>query len=272
MRLKRTVTGISGVARNAQANIPFEVNRRYHSIVLLTALAGVATTASGVVSKLDVMVNNKSVWNVSVADLLKFNASIGLPDPAGQVTLNFSRPDLADIINEEATAFDMFGESSFRIVPTMADVANVELKAESYYDFTPNLASDGKTPAKFVIWLNSYRESFPAGRKDWVTLDKTRPILRMFLDAAAAFPDDGVEVIADDMAVFEGSLLVNKNMLGKYGIDATQHKAPIAFNFTNRLDDGLLVTKSLNVRITNTAAQDVSALMETFTTQFPGRA
>lgn len=271
MRLKRTITGISGVARNAQANIPLDVNRRYHSIVLLTSLAGVATIASGVVSSLEVFVNEKAVWSVSVADLLKHNAAIGLPDPAGQVTLNFSRPDLADIINEEATAFDMFNERSFRIVPKMADVANVELKAEAYYDFTPNLASDGKTPAKFILWLNSYRETFPGGKKDWVTLDKTRPILRIYLDAAAAFPDSGVEVMADDLTVFEGSLLVNKNMLGKYGIDATQHRAPICFNFTNRLDDGLLVSKSLNVKITNDAAQDVTALMETFTTQFPGR-
>ena len=270
MRIKRTITGISGVARNAQANVPFEVNRRYHSIVFITSLAGVATIASGVVSKWDVLVNEKSVWQVSTADLLKYNTAIGLPDPDGQVTFNFSRPDLADIINEEATAFDMFGERSFRIVPTMADVANVELKGEMYYDFQPNRDAQGN-PTKVVLRLNSYRESFPAGRKDWTTLDKTRPILRIMLDAAAAFPDDGVEVLADDLTVFEGSLAVNANMLGKYGVNAAGYRAPIAFNFTNRLDDGLLISKSLNVRITNNAAQDVSALLETFSTGFEGR-
>lgn len=268
MRLKRTITGISGVARNAQANIPLEVDRRYHSIVLLTSLAGVATIASGVVASLECQVNSKPVWSVSVADLLKWNASIGLPDPNGQVTLNFSRPDLADIINEEAVAWDMFGEKSFRIVPKMADVANVELNAEAYYDLTPNRDEQGN-PRKLVLWLNSYRESFPAGRKDWVTLERSRPITRLLLDAATAFPDNGVEVIADELPVFEGSLAVNANMLGKYGINAAQHRAPICFNFTNRLDDGLLVTKSLNVRLTNSVAQDVSAFMESLSTSFP---
>lgn len=269
MRQKRTVTGISGVARNAQANVPLEVNRRYHTLVFLTALAGVATVGTGVVSKWDVLVNEKSVWQVSTADLLKYNASIGLPDPVGQVSFHFSGPDLADITNEEATAFDMFGERSFRIVPTMADVANVELKAEAFYDFIPNRNAQGQ-PAKLIRRLNSFRESFPAGRKDWTTLDKTRPILRILLDAATAFPDDGVEVIADDQTVFEGSLAVNKAMIGRYGIDGTQHKAPLVFNFTNRIDDALLVTKSLNVRVTNTAPQDVSALMETFSNGFEG--
>jgi hypothetical protein len=270
MRLKRTISGISGVARNAQANVPLEVNRRYHSIVLLTALAGVATIASGVIAKIEVLVNEKSVWDISAAELLTYNTSIGLPDPTGQVTLNFSRPDLADIVNEEATAFDMFGERAFRLRVTMADVANVELNGESYYDFTPNRDAQGN-PSKIVLRLNSFRESFPVGRKDWTTLDKTRPILRIMLSAGAAFPDNGVEVLADDLTVFEGSLAVNANMLGKYGIAAAGYRAPIAFNFTNRLDDGLLVSKGLNVRINNTTAQDVSALMETFSTGFDGR-
>lgn len=267
MRSKRTITGISGVARNAQANVPLEVNRRYHSVIFATALAGVATIASGVIAKLDVLVNEKSVWQVSAAELLKWNASIGLPDPVGQLTLNFSRPDLADIINEEACAFDTFNERSFRIVVTMADVANVELQGEAYYDLIPNRDAAGN-PAKIILRLNSFRESFPIGRKDWTTIDKTRPILRIMLDAATAFPDTGVEVLADDATVFEGSLKINAAMLGKYGIDATQYKAPLAFNFTNRLDDGLVVSKSLNVRITNTAAQDVSALVESFSTSF----
>lgn len=129
------------------------------------------------VAKWDVLVNEKSVWQISTAELLQYNASIGLPDPVGQVTFNFSRPDLADIINEEACAFDMFGERSFRIVPTMADVANVELRAESWYDFQPNRDAQGN-PAKIVLRLNSFRESFPVGRKDWTTLEPCGPLTR----------------------------------------------------------------------------------------------
>jgi hypothetical protein len=265
MRIASRVVGISGVAPAANANIPLEVNRRYHTLKLLTTIAGVATLASSVVSTVKVKVNEGTIWEVSVARLLKFNASIGLPDPVGILTLHFSRPDLADIINEEATAFDMFGERSFRVEPTMVNTANVELAAIAYYDFKPNVGADGN-PSKIILRLNEYTESFPNGTKDWTTLNKTLPILRILLDAAGTIP--AVEVKADDLAVFEATASANSSMLGNYGVDATQFKFPLAFNFTNRLDDGLLVTRSLNVRVTSGAAQDVTALMETFSTTY----
>ena len=265
MRIANRVVGISGVAAGANANIPLEVNRRYHTIKLLTTIAGVATLASSVVSTIKCKVNEATIWEVSVAKLLKYNARNGLADETGILTLHFSRPDLADIINEEATAWDMFNERSFRIEATMVNTANVELAAIAYYDFKPNLNAAG-APAKIILRLNEYTESFPNGSKDWTTLNKTLPILRILLDAAGTIP--AVEVKADDLVVQEPTALANSSMLGDYGIDATQFKFPIVFNFTNRLDDGLLATRSLNVRVTSGAAQDVTALMETLSTSY----
>lgn len=267
MRLSTRIVAVSGVARNASATVPLDVGRRYHTIKLITSLASVATVASGVIASVIVKVNESSVWEASAAQLLKFNASIGLPDPTGVLTLHFSRPDLADIINEEATAFDLFGERSARIEVKMADVANVELTAVQYYDFKPNVDATGN-PAKIILRLNSFTESFPNGTKDWVTLNKTRPITRILLDAASTL--SAVEVKADDLTVFEAPSLVNTSMLGDYGIDATQYKFPVVFNFTNRLEDALLVSKSLNVRVTSSAAQDVTALVESLSSGFQG--
>lgn len=268
MRIENRVVGISGVASGANANIPLEINRRYHTIKLKTTLAGVATLASTVLDRIRVKVNETAIWDVSVARLLKFNAAIGLPDAVGVLSLHFSRPDLADIVNEEATAFDMFGERSFRIEPVIKVVANPGIEAAAWYDFKPNVDAGTGQSSKMILRLFEATESFPTGIKDWTTLNKTRPILRTFLDAASAISE--VNVIADDLNVFEGKVLENASMLADYGIDATQFQFPVCFNFTNRLDDGLLVGKSLNFRVTSSATQDVTALMETMSFGFGG--
>jgi len=207
-----------------------------------------------------VVVNEKGVWEVSVARLLKFNQAIGLPDPVGVLTLHFSRPDLADIVNEEATAFDMFGEGSFRVEPVVKVVAHPGVEAVQIYDFKPNVGPDGQ-PSKMIIRLNESTDSFPAGIKDWTTLNKSRPILRAYLDGASAI--DKVEVIADDLTVFDSKPAANRALLADYGIDGTVHQFPVCFNFTNLLDDGLLVATALNFKVTSSAAQDITALMET---------
>lgn len=266
MRIASRVTGISGIAANAPATVPLPVNRRYHTIKLFTTLAGVAALASSVVTEIKAKVNEKTIWEVSVAELLKHNALIGLPDPDGVLSLHFSRPDLADIINEEATAWDMFGEASFRLEVKMANNATASFEAFSYYDQIPNLAADGRTPAKVVLRLKSLTETFSAGQKDWTTLPKDRPILRILLDAAGTIPH--VDVNADDFMVYEASAAVNASMLADYGINAAQFKYPLVFNFTNRINDGLMVTRSLNVRVTSGASQNISALMETLSFNF----
>lgn len=269
MRINNRIVGVSGVARAASATVPLEVNRRYHTVKLNTTIAGTDTVASSVISKILVKVNEAQIWEATATELLDFNASIGLPDPTGILSLHFSRPDLADIINEEATAFDLFGERSARIEVTMADTANVGFTAVEYYDLKPNVDAQGN-PAKIIMRLNRFTETFPVGTKDWVTINKTRPITRILLQGANGI--ESVEVKADDRTIFEASAIVNKSMLTNYGIVATVHKFPVIFNFTNRLEDALLVSKSLNLRVTHGAGlgQDVTALVESISAGFQG--
>lgn len=268
MRMINRVVGISGVSSGSNANIPLPVGRRYHTLKLKTTLAGVAAAAGSVIDMIRVKVNESTIWELSAAQLLKFNTAIGLPDTDGILTLHFSRPDLADIINEEATAFDMFGESSFRVEAVIKAVADPGIEAVAYFDTKPNVNPATGQAAKMILRLFTYTESFPLGTKDWTTLNKTRPILRTFLDSAGAGVISQVDVIADDITVFESKVLENVSMLKDYGIVGGTHKFPVVFNFTNRLDDGLLVAKSLNFKVTSSAAQDITAVMETLSLGF----
>ena len=115
MRICNRITGISGVTAGGLATVPLEVARRYHTIKFKTFINGVAALASNVIDMVRAKVNGGTIWELTAAQILKLNAAANLADADGEVTLHFSDPSRADIIDEEATAWDLFDERTFKI-------------------------------------------------------------------------------------------------------------------------------------------------------------
>lgn len=269
MRISNRITGISGVVSGGLATIPLEVNRRYHTIKLQTFSNGSAAAASTVIDMVRVKVNEQTIWELTAAQLLKLNALDRIANATGELSLNFSNPALADIIDEEATAFDLFGERSFKIelvLKTLAGGAVPTIEGTAIFDFGGTFDRASGRRVKTIVRRSYITQAVPAGVYDLTTLSIKNPILRILLDGAEDIT--AVEVRADNLSVIEASSVINARILADYGIDATQFKYPVCFNFTNRLTDFLAVSSSLNVKLTSANSQTLTAISETITPDY----
>lgn len=274
MRIQNRITGISGVTAGGLATVPMEVNRRYHTIKFKTFINGAAALASNVIDMVRAKVNGNTIWELTAAQILKLNASAQLADADGEVTLHFSDPSRADIIDEEATAWDLFDERTFKIelvlkTPGGGGVPLVE--GAMWFDFGRNYRRDAagnltREAVKMIVRRSYITQAVPAGKYDLTTLSIKDPILRLWLDGAEVISE--VEVKADSLSIVESKVFENVRMLANYKIDATQFKFPIIFDFTNRVVDFLQVSRSLLVTFWNANSQTVTIISETLTASF----
>ncbi len=275
MRINNRITGISGVTAGGLATIPLEVNRRYHTIKLKTFIDGAAADADDVIDMVRIKVNGVSIWEITAKMNLDLNASNNLDDATGELTLHFSDPSRADVVDEQMTAFDLFDERSFKIelvlkTPAASGVPRVEGIAWFDYERTYERDAAGapilSRPVKSIIRRGYITQAVPAGSYDLTTLPIKDPILRLWLNGDQTITK--VEVLSDSISIFESEVFENTRMLANYGIDATVFKFPVLFDFTNRLMDFLRVTRALNVKLTSAVGQNLVVLHETLTPDF----
>lgn len=241
---------------------------RYHSLLLQTFLGGVLDDADDIIDRVRLKVNEVTIWDVTAAQLLKEAELNGVTVDTGSLPLFFSEPWRADKTDEEITAWDTFGERSFKVelVIKPALVGVVLVTGQMTYDFD-GLVIDG-VRRKSIIRKLAYTFNAPAGAYDIDTLNIRYPILRLLMDGTQAI--NWVEVTADSRRVFEATLFQNTELLNNYGFDAgaASFRFPVVFDHSEQLKDFLEVQKSLNVRIDSAAGQAVNILQESIAPGF----
>lgn len=266
MRFLNRITGIEGVVSQGLATFSLPTGPRYHAIKLRTFLDGDPAAAGSVVERVRVKVNEVTIWDVAVSRLLAEATLNGLTLAVGELPLFFSEPWRADKVDEQLTAWDTFGERSFKVELVIANTDDEVplISGTSIFDYGATIV-DGQR-RKSIIKKLEYTFNAPTGSFDIDTLNIRYPILRLLMAAGGAINE--VEVTADSVRVLEITTPANTQNLANYGLVGTAFAFPVCFDYTEQLTDFLEVSKSLNVRVASGATQAVTILQETIAPGF----
>lgn len=266
MRFLNRITGIEGVVSQGLATFSLPTGPRYHALKLRTFLNGNANAVGGVVERVRIKVNEVTIWDIATARLLAEAQLNGLTLAVGELPLFFSEPWRADKVDEQLTAWDTFGERSFKVELVMANTgADVPLiSGVSIFDYGATIVEGQRR--KSIIKKLEYTFNAPNGSFDIDTLNIRYPILRLLMAAGGAINE--VEVTADSVRVLEISNAANAQNLANYGLNAAAFAFPVLFDYTEQLTDFLEVSKSLNVRVASGAAQPITIVQETIAPGF----
>jgi hypothetical protein len=260
MRKINRIAGIEGVSSGATVTVKLPVNRRYHGLKFFVTNNGSAVAASTVIDRVRLFVNGKSQRDITAARAIIIATLNGVAPATGELPIQFSEPWRADKIDEQILAWDLFGESSFEVqLQLKGSLTNPTVSGIAIFDAGQTLI-DGRV-TKNIMRQHELGKNAVSGLNDFDNLSRDLPIHRILLDAASTI--NSVEVTADDNKVYEVLKAENARLLADYGLVSTAVEFPICFDFTEQvLGDALVVSKSLNVRFDSSAAQAVTALVE----------
>lgn len=267
MDIREIISGIEGVAVNSTSTTNLPTNRRYKALKLFaTGTDGVnPLVAADIVDGVQLLVNGVTMLDLTADQLrriylLNNKIAAGSVLDDSEIPIMFAEPARASVTDENITAFDLFGESSFTMkVKIKSGVTTPALSGVALFDY---LRSDlnGKV-VKQAIKRNVVGVNAPSGVYDITQIQVKNPVQRILLDGAQNITN--VEVKADSVRVYESTSLQNTRFLADYGIDASQFKYPIVFDHNQQLFGGALrVKKDLVIRVTSAGAQTISAIVE----------
>lgn len=271
-RLIKRITDIKGTNQGGTAIAALDVGPRYFSTTFNVYVNNTLTAVTDVVDRVRVKVNEKTIWDVSAARLLKrwnFN------NPAlatGILVLDFAPASRADKTDELYSAFDTFGEKSFTVelvLKTLAEDTDViRITGVASLDFGAWVNRATGQREKHPIYLTEVSDNLISGAADLTKISIRKPIQRVFFDTAATI--SLVEVDADGSRVHEASVTENNAILKPYGLDGSVFKYVYAPDYSEQIEDHLIVQKTLNVRVTANASEPVFALVESLGENFNG--
>lgn len=276
MRLINYINGVEGVVIGGTAVVNIPVGRRYHALKLfVTSTVGGGTTDPAVI--LDwtrLLVNGVLMRDLTPVQTVAIANLNDITPAASELPIYFSEPWRATIIGEEATSWDLNGQSKCTLeVKFDAAATAPTCVVMASFDFGRNVvvAPDGSAAFNLSI-IKQLAQTYvaPAGAYDVTTLPVKFPIQRIHLSVSAGTVSL-VEVKRDGEIVLEATAAQNSAFLKDYGIDASQFSFPVCFDFTQQVTDALTGLnfqsnpsgiKDLNVKVTSTNANTLTVLTE----------
>jgi hypothetical protein len=268
MRTIRRITGIEGLRSGSTARVKLPVNRRYFGLDFYVTLDGVATAVASVIGRVRLYVNGLPMWDLPASMVLAEDGRVGLALATGHLPLQFADPDRADKIDEQVTAWNLFGETSFEIefeILTQTAGVVVGLEGLAVFDYGQTITADGKA-LKQVVKKFTVGKNANAGLNDLDNLPIRDAIQRLSFYGATlptAFTID-----ADQNRVIEATVAQLNTLYSAYGVSAVAGSVPVRFDYTERIDDFLVVRKDLNVRFDMPSAAAVTVLVQTLAPAF----
>ena len=217
-------------------------------------------------------VNGNIQRDITPAQALKINAANGLqPLTAGEYTTFMTEPWRKIVDHDQATAWDLAGQSSYQITLNIASgFSSPNLVGVYEFDYLRNmrLAPDG-TEVYFLRPIQQHEQTFNAnaGMYNATTIPIDYPIQRMWMTetiAGVAAPNNiyQLEVYQDGNKVLEGTNTQINKMLNQYGFDTTIFNVAAVSDPDQRLGKAYVITKTLTVRVFSTLAADLSIVVE----------
>lgn len=264
-RYQNYIDGITGVANSGSGTMKIPVDRRYHGIDLRCTVAGALADPTTVISRIIIDVGGVEMINMTPEQLLDEARAWGITPGTGELPIFFTQPWMRSNRQQEATSWDLFGQSSCTARITFLNPGGgaVGLTALADFDLIRNLGLDPITkqmkPVANILKKFSLTQGLVSGANNITNIPTNRPIQRIIMDVSAN-AISSVLITADSVKVMEATKAENDDMLGREGIDAGQSEYPIFFDKQRKLSSSL-VAQTLNLQVTTTGVLTLTALV-----------
>lgn len=259
-RIGNYVPGMQGIGPGSTGTLNVPVNKRYHSMRILTTNAAAALTdPTTIVSNVQLEVNGVTIRQGAPATFINIAKTFGYTPGAGEIPIFFTEfwrnesPRAA-----EATSWDMFGQNTFVVKLTFLSpgggVGIQSILAD--FDLKRNVRRDSSNNwVPFLEIIKQYDISYNAnsGQNDVTVIPTNYPLQRIFT-AISANAISKIEVYADDnFKQWEFTKTENQYVLGANQISPTFFEYPLVFDYDFRIDSSLS-TSYLDLRVFTTGA------------------
>lgn len=267
MRILNFINGIEGVGsgNTATANIP--VNRRYHALKVFPAGTdgtGATTDPVRLIARVRLYVNGVVIRDLTPTMILKIAALNGITVATGELPIYFSEPWRASVLGEELPSWDLAGQIKTTLEITyLGSLTGLSTAIIAAFDYSRNFeVKNGVNVALLNIIKQKVRNyNANSGVYDVTTLPIENPIQRILLQTSTGTISQ-VETYRDNEKVQEGLTAENSAFLKDYKMDASQFSFPLVFDFEQQLSSALLVAKDLLLKVTSSAANTLSVIVE----------
>lgn len=212
-------------------------------------------------------VNGNVQRDITPARTLQINAANGIqPLNAGEYTTFFTEPWRKIVDHDQATAWDLIGQSTYQITLNIASgITSPNLTGIYEFDYLRNARLDDKgQPVLFLrpIQQHDYTFNANAGMYNATTIPIDYPIQRMWFSESVADNIYLLEIYQDGNKIWEGSPTQINQALAQYGYDTDIFQAAFVSDQDERLGKALVVSKNLIVRVFSTQAAALTITTE----------
>ena len=269
---------------------------------VVSALALVASTATAsaidpgaLLDTVKILVNGVTMRDITARLILMINQANGTYSALGDLDINFTEPSRNWIRANEATSWDLFGQNTFVISPKINSgylLPGISGFIEFDYlrnAYTPAGAAPGSAPVPNLEPITHHIQSFQIAGSTAGTVNPLTtipiefPIARLWLLGSSTGNITALELLQDGVKRLEGSAGAIKNLYENYGFQfgqanygnqtqtAQKTLTQNPFNYfdaayisdvSGRYDRALKCAKSLSLRVTSTATQTLTVLVE----------
>ena len=260
-RLVNYIPGIQGVTSGGIATVNVPVDRRYHTMrILTTNAAGTLTDPTTIVSLVELVVNGIVIRSWAPATYINLAKTYRYTPGTGEIPIFFTEfwrnqnPRSA-----EATSWDMFGQQTFVVrltflspgggVGIQSIVADYDLKRNTRRD--PATGKD--VPFLAIVKCSDISIVAASGTNDVTTIPVNWPIQRIFTDVSAN-AISSVQIYGDNnVKVWEATKTENQYLLNANALTGTFFEYPVPFDYDDRLESNLK-TSTIDFRLVTTGA------------------
>lgn len=247
MRITKKMPSLSNVSAGSTATLDIPVGRTIDRIAF--AYSGITLPQ---MKNLKVMVNGKTIQEYPNGEYLqKINAYYGLTDTAGFLTINFVRPEMANIPQRRLTGLGTVDIDSFQVSFDIDSAATAPVISATAIQSEPtNIGSI----------LKIKRFPMASSVSGLLEIDKIvkgnaiRAIHIVDIDAAADTKPTSLEVEMDSVKVFEASATLAAEMQKQHGRTPQSDIYHCDFTLEGDFGQALLTQKAQDFRIRPTLA------------------
>jgi hypothetical protein len=216
-------------------------------------------------------VNGNVQRDITPAQGLKINAANGIqPADASEYTTFFTEPWRKIVDHDQATAWDLIGQSTYQITLNIATgMTSPNLTGVYEFDYLRNMrvVQDEKGNDVQMLFLRPIQQhaftfNANAGMYNATTIPIDVPIQRIWFEESVADNIYQIEIYQDGNKVLEGSRAQVNQLLAQYGYDTSIFQTAAVFDMDQRLGKALVVSNNLIVRVFSTAAASLTCVTE----------
>lgn len=268
-RFVNYIPGIAGVGNGALATVNAQVNRRYHSLrILTTNAAGTLTDPTLIVSQVELVVNGVTIRQGAPATFINIAKTYRYTPGTGEIPIFFTEfwrnesPRAAEV-----TSWDMYNQSSFVIRLTFLTPGSGGVGIQSIladYDLQRNQRRVNKSKTDVPEWVTENylaivkqtdtSQNANSGTNDMTTIPTAWPILRIFIDVSTSSITSYQLFIDNNVKQNEGTKTENQYILNANDITATFFELPLIFDYDDKVLDSNLRTQTIDLRYVTAAA------------------